>query len=203
MPINDYEAKLRTYAGTQVYMASHPKIRACFRGKRRPEHHGHRLWEATMDLMGLMEQERPRSVLDIGCGWGILGVHLARSCGAEVICSDADSRLEPIVLAHAELNAVPVEFRCRSFAALSADDLAKELVVGSEICYSEEVVVELQGMLDRAQQAGTGRVVIIDPGRPDFEDLCRYALKNYDADLRDHESKEDGKTRQLLTVRFD
>lgn len=199
---SDPEARLRTHRGTQLYMAHHPAIRGFLRGRNRPDEHGHKLWTATLDLMAILEEHPARTVLEVGCGWGLLGVHMARRRKAEVLCTDIDPRLEPIVRAMAELNAAPVRFAAVGFAEIPKPELARELVVGCEVCYSEPVVEDLCRLAERCAEAGTGELLIADPGRPDFEDLQRFCVRRFGASLETRSSTVGGKPLNLLRVRY-
>ena len=184
---SDRASKEREFLGTRQYMAHHPVIRRLLRGGSRPTEFGHRVWETTLTVMRHLDRCRYDRVLEIGCGWGLLGVHLARR-GANVTCSDVDPRLEAVVTAHAALNGVEVEFLAAGFADLDAFRLRRDLIVGVEICYSDAVVADLLGLLGRV--APPTEVLIADPGRPDFEELCAAAIPRWAASLTRIEDSE-------------
>ncbi|MHC4392582.1 MAG: class I SAM-dependent methyltransferase [Planctomycetota bacterium] len=196
-PVN----QVRTHRGTRVYMASHPALRPYMRGARRPQHFGHRLWDASLHLVESLEDASPRTVLDIGCGWGFLGIHLARTCGAAVTCIDLDERLEPIVRAHAELNGVSVPFRAARLSDVTDQELSCDLIVGSDICFSAEITAQLIALVDRASGLA-GQVVIGDIGRPDFADLVSHCETRYDCSVRRAAASSDSKASEILTVTF-
>lgn len=200
--ISDRELMLRSYRGTQVYMASHPTVRRNFRGRERPTEFGDKVWDMTLRMMTFLEDVAVESVLEIGCGWGLLGIHLARTSGAKVVCSDADPKLAPIVKKHAALNSVEVSFCLKGLATLPEEALGAELIVGSEICYGEELRIELCALVDRAAKAGAKRFMIADPGRPDFEDLCRFCREKYPTEVMDIRLEGETKPSWLLSVHF-
>tara|TARA_B110000037_G_scaffold221312_1_gene291785 strand:+ start:15264 stop:15983 length:720 start_codon:yes stop_codon:yes gene_type:complete len=198
----DRALMLRYYRGTQVYMASHPDVRACFRGKERPTEFGDKVWDMTLRLMAYLEDKPVKSILEIGCGWGLLGIHLARVHQAAVLCSDVDRKLEPIVLKHAELNGVDLSFSSIGLADLPDEALDVDLIVGSEICYCEELKVELCALVERAKEAGARRFMIADPGRPDFEGLCDFCREKFDTDLIDIRLEGETKPSWILSVQL-
>ena len=108
----------REYLGTKVYMASHPKMRSLFRSDARPTDFGDKVWNSTLTLMRYLDGRTFGRVIDIGCGWGILGIHLARNSGTRVTCVDADPKLQKVVELHSKLNDVRVSFKTANFDAL-------------------------------------------------------------------------------------
>jgi len=200
--ISDQSLMVREYLGTKVYMASHPKIRRPFRSGKRPTEFGDKVWDATLGLMLYLDDKRFESVMDVGCGWGILGIHLARTTGARLTSVDADPNLEEVVLAHAELNGVDVKFMNIGFGDLKQGDLTCELIVGAEICYSDEVEKDLRTMIDRAAKAKTREILIADLGRPDFDTLCNHCSDHYGATLQDLWVPGVEKPRRLLSMQF-
>lgn len=183
-------------------MASHPAVKRCFRGKERPTEFGEKVWDMTFRMMVYLETTSAKSALEIGCGWGIVGIHLARLSGAKVLCSDVDPKLEPIVLKHAELNEVDVGFSSLGLSDLPDEALSAELIVGSEICYCEELSLELCAFVDRAAKAGAKQFMIADPGRPDFDALCDHCREKYPTELTDIRLPGETKPSWLLSVRL-
>ena len=200
--LSDRESMIRSFRGTKVYMANHPEIREHFRRDKRPTEFGDKVWNMTLRMMKYLEHEEMNRVLDLGCGWGLLGIHLARVNAAEVTCTDIDPRLGPLVQKHAELNKVSVDFISSSFHDLTAKNLNYDLVVGSEICYCEEVSSQLCQLADSAAEGGTKRLLIADPGRPDFEDLYDYCRKRHGAELIDIKGRDEQKSIYLLSIKY-
>ncbi len=200
--ISDLKRKTRSHCGTQIYMASHPVLRSFMRGVHRPKHFGDRVWGASLKLVEQLEFVSAKKVLDIGCGWGLVGVHLARTKEAEVTCTDLDDCLGQIVQAHAELNEVSIKFRAVSFKDLIKTDLAYDLVIGSDICFSDEVVAELILLIDHAYACGTSKVMIADIGRPDFTDLVEHSKKKYITKLEKIDDVNNPKPCFILTIDF-
>ncbi len=198
---SDQANQIRTHRGTQIYMGSHPAVRRYMRGPRRPKHFGDRVWDSSLHLVEHLEGASPRTVLDVGCGWGFLGIHLARTCSAAVTCVDLDERLEPIVRAHADLNGVSVQFRAARLSDVTDQELSRDLIVGSDICFSEEITAQLIELVDRASSLA-GQVLIADIGRPDFCDLVRHCETRYDCNVRRTAESADAKSSQILTITF-
>ena len=73
------------------------------------------------------------------------------------------------------------------FDALPVKDLSCDLLVGSEVCYSESIAADLTRLIERAASAKVGEVLFADPGRTirtvslpnevSFED-CRVPAEN-------------------------
>jgi predicted nicotinamide N-methyase len=197
---SDQISKIRSHRGTRVYMGSHPALRAHMRGVNRPKHFGDRVWGSALQLIEQLEHTSVRTVLDIGCGWGLLGIHLARTIGAEVTCTDLDECLENIVQAHAKLNEVSIKFCAVGFDELVKTDLVHDLIVGSDICFSEEVVGQLKVLVDHAFNCGAGEIMIADIGRPDFKDLVKHCEEKYITKLERVEGVEKSKPCLILSI---
>ena len=199
---SDQVTMQRSYLGTKVYMASHPSIRKLFRSGGRPTDFGDKVWDSTLGLMTHLHSERYATIMDIGCGWGILGIHLARMWGADVTCIDADPKLQPVVNLHAQLNNIQASFVAAKFSEISSSMLNCELIVGSEICYDESVCEDLCKLVDLASTTRVKKIVIADPGRPDFDDLYIYCKKKYETFMAPLKLKGWDKDRHVMTVVF-
>ncbi|MGE3273903.1 MAG: methyltransferase [Vicinamibacterales bacterium] len=200
-PTSNRDTQLREHLGTRVYMASHPALRPYMRRGLRPVEFGDRVWPAALCAMSHVAVDATDRVVEIGCGWGIVGIHLARTCGARVTCTDADPRLQPFVDAHASLNGVAVPFEAHSFADLAQDPSVADVIVGSDICYSDEVVADLIRLVDASAAAGVRRFVITDAGRPDFETLLTHCQAGFDCVVQVH-ADDTSRPIRLLEVRL-
>ena len=61
---------------------SHPAIREHYKNGKRPTEFGNKVWATSLVLINYL-QEQPFNletlrVLEIGCGWGLLGIYLAK-----------------------------------------------------------------------------------------------------------------------------
>jgi predicted nicotinamide N-methyase len=198
--ISDPINMVRSHCGTKIYMASHPALRSNMRGVNRPKHFGDKVWGASLHLVEYLEHISANHVLDIGCGWGLVGIHIARTINANVTCTDLDDCLEAIVLAHATLNEVAITFSALGFNDLLQTDLNHDLIVGSDICFSDETVKQLIELIDHAQNCKARRIIIADIGRPDFTDLVNHCQKKYECNLKQVDDTKGNKQCFILDI---
>jgi hypothetical protein len=79
---------------------------------------------------------------------------------------------------HAQRNGVHIAPWHGSFADLTPADLAGfELIVGADICFWEELVDPLYRLVRHGVAAGVADILIADPGRPPFDELCARCLR--------------------------
>ena len=72
------------------------------------------------------------------------------------------------------------------FEKLTRKQLAKQdVLVGSDICFWDELVKPLGQLASRALDAGVSRVIITDPGRPTFYELCDKLSKKHKVKLNE------------------
>ena len=84
----------------------------------------------------------------------------------------------------AELNDVSVTPMTRRLESLKGPDLGRfDVIVGSDICFWDSLVKSLNQMINRAMKNGVERIIITDPGRPTFYELCDMARKKHDVEL--------------------
>lgn len=162
--------------GLTVLDNSHPEIRRLQRQAELPVLHGEKVWRSSFLLMDYLEQRSidPHvRVLELGCGWGLLGIYCARTFNACVTALDADAAVFPYLHLHARLNGVNVQTRHLSFEDLKPRDLATfDLIVGADICFWDELVDPLYAVITDGVQAGVSEILVADPDRPPFDDLC-------------------------------
>ena len=167
--------------GVRLLLAGHREIRR-LRGANVPTLHGNRQWDASWLLIDYLERrglpENPR-VMEIGCGWGLASIYCARVLGADVTAVDLDRSVFPYLRAHANLNRTRVKGLLMNFAHLSLEQLGKvDVVIGSDVCFWDELGVQLRRLVFRALGAGVRRIVLADPGRGPFEDLADYFVRH-------------------------
>jgi predicted nicotinamide N-methyase len=177
-----------TAHGVTVLDMGHPRIRALKRNHA-PSMHGHKPWTSSFVTMDFLERhpipERTR-VMEIGCGWGPVSVFCAKRFGARVTAVDIDSDVFPYLHEFAAANGVRVATRRSSFQRLTARRLGRQhLIVGSDICFWDELVDPLFNLIKRAARGGAKRVVIADPGRSPFRTLVSRCEEAFPAQVWD------------------
>lgn len=181
------EHMYRAY-GVYVLKAEHDLIRR-LKQTYKPSVHGHKTWRSSFLLMDyLTERPIPKGakVMEIGCGWGQAAVFCASRFKAKVTGLDMDEDVFPFLELMADLNSVTVEpLKCK-FQNLTAKQLgAHHTIVGSDICFWNNLVEPLQGLVARAFRGGTQRIVIADPGRTPFRKLVDICAGKYKVSLTD------------------
>src|SRR5690606_40667362 len=71
--------------------------------------HGHKVWNSSFLVMDYLSRKKPdagSTLMDLGCGWGLLGIYAAKKLGTEVIAIDADKDAYAYLALHAEINGV-------------------------------------------------------------------------------------------------
>ena len=48
--------------------------------------------------------EQDQRLMEIGCGWGLLGIFCAKKLSVEALLTDGDEQVFPYVMTHARLN---------------------------------------------------------------------------------------------------
>lgn len=197
--------EIRTH-GVTALLASHAEIQRLKRGGHTPSIHGNKIWRSCFALIDYLHRHPipPGSkVMDVGCGWGLTGIYLAKRYGAQVVAIDADDDVEPYLAVHAEANGVDVTFRQQRFQQITTAELkGVHTLVGSDICFWDELTGPLYNLVRRALRAGVSQVLIADPGRPPFWDLAERCEQHLDAEVIEKRISHPVKTsKQLLLVR--
>lgn len=172
----------------------HPAMRRLRRQGHVPGIHGNKHWPAADLLIDFLLQHpipKRSRVLDIGCGWGLAGIFCAHRFNARVRGVDADPAVFPYLEAHAELNGVKVETVRATFDRLDSRLLSEvDVILGSDICFWDELVGPLRRLIKRGLAAGVKRIIIADPRRGPFLDLAEHCTSRYRAELLDWQSEE-------------
>jgi predicted nicotinamide N-methyase len=175
------EAHITEAYGVHILGVAHREVRR-LRRTSDPIAHGTRAWGASYLLMDYLREQpvkKGATVLEVGCGWAPAGIFCAKQFGAKVIGTDIDDKVFPYMEAMAALNGVAIEARVRSFQTLTKRDLTGvNTVIGSDICFWNNLIEPLYGLVQRSLQAGVQRVVLTDPGRAPFHKLCERLEKN-------------------------
>jgi len=190
MPVGPHRRTLpqeRHAFGLTILAPSHPEVRRLQHDAVQPSLHGHKVWPSSWVLMDYLHQRAvpPRAhVLELGCGWGLVGIACAKLFQAQVTGLDADAAVFPYLQLHAQRNGVHIATRHGSFADLTPPDLAAfELIVGADICFWEDLVDPLYRLVRHGIAAGVAEILVADPGRPPFDELCVRCLHQGDAEV--------------------
>jgi predicted nicotinamide N-methyase len=172
----------------RLLLSQHPEIRRLKLFKA-PSVHGNRLWKSTWLLMdylhrrGLSEGVR---VMEIGCGWGLLGIYCAKKYGARVISVDLDTEVFPYLELHAKVNEVEISTLKKDFDGLRTKHLKEvDLLIGADVCFWDTLAKPLKNLVLRALRAGVQQVLISDPGRPPFEEIGEYFASKKGGEILD------------------
>lgn len=176
--------RLRQAFGLKVLNANHPEIRRLKRNGHQAEIHGNKFWNSsylTMDYLKRHPLKKNTRVLEIGCGWGLLGLYCARQFGCRAHGIDADENVLPYLELHAAINGVNMTGEKKTFKQLTVDYLSKfDVILGADVCFWDEMKDELYNLIRRAQRAGVSQVMISDPCRPPFNELADLCLEKFD-----------------------
>lgn len=180
----------RSAYGVTQLKSNHNRIRA-LKKEHEPDIHGDKIWNSSFLIMDYLERQGIREgskVMEVGCGWGLLGIYCAKKWGAEVVGVDADPKVFPYLHLHAEVNEVTIQTRSARFENLKKPNLeGTNLMVGGDICFWDEMIDPLSKLINRAMKAGVDQVIIADPGRPPFDEVCERAEKKWGAELKEWE----------------
>ena len=162
--------------GITVLKASHKKVRQ-LKKQHDPEIHGNKFWNSSWLIMDYLEHQglpHKARIMEVGCGWGLAGMYCAKHYDAVVTGVDADDAVFPYLDLHAEVNGVRVKTVKSRFEDLKKKALAKhDVMLGSDICFWDSMVDPLYKLVSKALKAGVQQVILADPGRPPFEEVCR------------------------------
>ncbi len=177
--------------GLTVFDTDHPEVRRLQQEAVQPSLHGQKVWRSSFVLMDYLQQRGVNTrarVLELGCGWGLVGIYCAKTFNAHVTGLDADAAVFPYLHLHAQLNGVHIQTRQLSFEHIPPQDLdAFDLIVGADICFWDEIVDPLYHLLRRGVKAGVAEILVADPDRPPFDDLCARFEKTCNAEVLDWE----------------
>jgi len=177
------KSDMRQAFGVKILNSNHKDIRRLKREGYVAEIHGNKFWNSSFLIMDHLKKhplKKNAKVMEIGCGWGLLGIHCAKEYGAKVIGIDADANVLPYMDLHAELNGVEVTGVKRSFEKLSVNYLKGiDTILGADICFWDEMTEILFNLIKRAKRAGVRQIMIADPCRPPFTDLAELCEEKF------------------------
>jgi predicted nicotinamide N-methyase len=178
---------LRVAHGVQILKQQHPVIRSLRKAGPRPTLYGARVWQSTFMLMDHLVGHplaRDPRVMEIGCGWGLLGIFCAMRFAAEVLLTDADERVFPYAMIHARLNRVSVRTEHVGFERITDPGLREhDILLGADVCFWPELGTSLRRLITRALSLGAKKIMLADPGRASFMQLANYCQYHYAAKL--------------------
>ena len=152
-----------------------------------PSVHGHKTWNSSFLLMDYLQHNpfpKRSRVIEIGCGWGPGSVYCAKRFSAKVTAVDIDQEVYPFLEVLSELNDVKVLPLVSRFEKLTKLQLEKQdFLVGSDICFWDEMVGPLSRLITKALDSGVKRVILTDPGRPTFYELSHKLSKKHNVEL--------------------
>ena len=172
----------KTY-GLKILNARHKEIRRLKRDGHIAEIHGNKFWNSSFLIMDYLRQHPiPRStrVLEIGCGWGLLGLFCSKKFSCHVHGIDADENVLPYLDLHARENNIKMTAEKKKFEQLTIAYLSQfNLILGADICFWDEMTMVLLKLIKRAQRGGVSTIMISDPCRPPFSDLAEKAKERF------------------------
>ena len=151
--------------GITLLLSSHPAVR---RLKRlyQTSIYGNKLWSSSWVLMDFLRRRKiplGLRIMDVGCGWGLLGIYCAKKLGAVVSSVDSDPEVFPFLDLHAEINKVKITTMKRGLGGLTVRHLQGiDVLVGADICFWDNLALALKRMVSRALRAGVRIVLIAD-----------------------------------------
>ena len=192
------------YLGIKALRSTHPGVRKLKREQNGHSAHGNKVWRSSFVLMDYLSTNPPQTqakVLDIGCGWGLTGLFLAKQYQARVTGIDIDNTVAPFLALQAQANQCEIYFQARGFESLSAGELGQyQLMIGTDICFWDELTQPLFELLKRSVNAGVERIIIADPGRPPYWSLVDLCVQAFDAAVVTRRIYEPWKTEKYLLV---
>ena len=192
------------YLGISALRSTHPKVRKLKRQQSGHSAHGNKVWRSSFVLMDYLTTYPPEpasQVLDIGCGWGLTSLFLAKTYNSNVTGLDVDDGVEPFLQLQARINQCDISFQCRDFESLTATELsAFDLIVAADICFWDEMVDPLLDLFNVALSSGVQRIIIADPGRPPFWSLCEKSIESFNAEIVTRRIYEPWQTEKFILV---
>ncbi len=171
---------MRRAYGVKILNSNHKDIRRLKREGYVAEIHGNKFWNSSFLIMDYLKKhplKKNARVLEIGCGWGLLGIYCADNFGARVTGIDADEKVLPYLELHAEINGVDMVGKKMTFQQLSVEKLKEfDVILGADICFWDEMTGMLFNLINRALRAGVKEIMIADPCRPPFTALTERCL---------------------------
>ena len=114
---------------------------------------------------------------------------------------DADPAVQPYFDLHAQVNETDISFQVNRFENITVEQLQDiHTIIGSDICFWEELTPVLFDFIKRALQAGVKKIIIADPGRTTFWKLCELVEDRFRAESFEYKTHQPKKTTKNLLV---
>ena len=179
--------RVQTLCGLEFYSKQHKAVRTALVNSSSPKSHGNKIWPSSFFIIDYLRKNPPlkgTAIMDIGCGWGLNSIFCAKEFDAKVTAIDTDKSVFPVLKLHSKLNAVSITRKTCDFGKVRARTLAKqELIIGSDICFWDELVEPLFSLIEKAVSSGVSEIIIADPGREPFMALAQRCLNHFNATL--------------------
>ena len=193
------------FLGVKALRSGHPAVRRLKRLQQGYNSaHGNKVWRSSFVLMDYLSSQPPTQnskVLDIGCGWGLTGIFLAKTYGAQVTGIDIDESVAPFLALQADVNNSEIRFEARGFESLSKQELRSySTLIGTDICFWDELTEPLFDLIKLAISAGVERIILADPGRPPFWDLVDKVVSQLSAEVVTRRIYQPWKTEKYILV---
>ena len=190
------------YLGIKALRSRHPTIRKLKRQQQGHSAHGNKVWRSSFVLMDYLTTYPPTAsskILDVGCGWGLTGIFLAKKYSARVTAIDIDPSVEPFLQLQASVNKCDIAFQARSFETLTQADLSTyDSIIAADICFWDEMVRPLIDFIHLATESGVKKITIADPGRPPFWELSEYCTQSLGAEIVTRRIYQPWKTEKFI-----
>lgn len=178
---------MRTAHGLQILKQKHPLIRSLNKAGSRPSIYGTQVWQSSYFLMEYLAEhplEQHQRLMEVGCGWGLLGIFCAKQFAVDALLTDADEQVFAYVMTHARLNQVSVRTEHVRFEGVTHRHLREcDILLGADICFWPELGTQLRRLIERALSSGLQTILLADPGRASFMQLAKYCQYHFDAKM--------------------
>lgn len=127
-----------------------------------------------------------KSVLDCGCGGGVVAITAATLKAARSVGCDMDQNAIDIARLNADVNSITIDLECRDVTECCHQN-AFDLILVADLFYQKELSLRLLSALKSAHNLGCD-VIIADSGRPFLpkEELtefhCQSAATSFDVE---------------------
>lgn len=187
MPEKTIEKNAREAYGVKILTSQHKDIRRIKKQQQAPSIHGNKFWGSSYLLMDYLQENPPvtgANVLELGCGWGLAGIHCARHYQAKVTAVDADKAVFPYLQLHCQHNDVAVTTRQQYFEKITTKQLAQyDLIIAADVCFWDELADTVFKLISRACKAGVNKIIVADPERPPFFSMAERCMDKFYGEL--------------------